>query len=555
LGKEAEVTPLTAEELTQFNKAFEPLLYDGQGSPISVNPLSQFFTSYYDRPEDINLAELLRYFPSDADVTDITEFEALKAEKNWTFGAGVTLDGMPVPIHKFSADTVNKALREYAGITLDDLSGMGFNELIYLEAYGAFYNFTSDAGAGVFVCISGEKQGDIVRLYGESATLTLKVQDEDFLIVSHQRAAAAVPAPSGTAVTNGETAFSDALLTITSGGKTAAPYENILWAHTYDGNGWMYGDGRSVAYSLEEISESLPTVTLREDISISYADGVERRGGLDVYDENFERIYEKADMLLLTGLPEGTYTIAIRVEKRGEYSEAGGDYESFGYECVFRYVVDEHAYDGFLMSRPAADKVCVMLRLTDGRGLAGYLAPDEQEKWLSALERAAQSAVEGKSWLDSELSLGVYIVWQDEYWQFTESGALLHHSRGRVEPEDAAALYSLLQPITEKYGIGAFRPEMVRNLVSATLEYREKRTVTDADMLSRLQDMLSGATEIRGGTACPFDAILSLELADGKTLHLAMSTDSCAAYMVNGVYFDYGGGDNRAFFSLFGPSA
>jgi hypothetical protein len=40
---------------------------------------------------------LLRYFPSDGDVRDKAEFEALKAEKNWPFGADITLDDMRFP--------------------------------------------------------------------------------------------------------------------------------------------------------------------------------------------------------------------------------------------------------------------------------------------------------------------------------------------------------------------------------------------------------------------------------------------------------------------------
>jgi len=188
---DADIVPLTAEELAQYNETFEPLLYDGQGNPTSVNPISQFFTSYYDQPEEINIAEFLRYFPSDGDVTDEAEFVALKAAENWPFGADTTLDSMPVPIHKFSVGTVNKALKEYMGITLDDLSGVGLDELVYLKEYDAYYNFTSDAGAGIFVCTSGETQGDIVRLFGENATLTLKKQGDGFLIVSHQLAGGA----------------------------------------------------------------------------------------------------------------------------------------------------------------------------------------------------------------------------------------------------------------------------------------------------------------------------------------------------------------------------
>lgn len=182
-----DIVPLTVEEVEQYNKTFEPLLYDEQGNSISVNPISQFLSSYYGRPEDINLAELLRYFPSDGDVTDKTEFEALKDSENWPFGADMTLDGMPVPIHKFSASTVNEALKEYMGISQGDLSGLGMDELIYLKDYDAYYNFTSDAGFAYFTYTSGERQGDIVRLFCETAALTLKIQDGSFLIVSHQR--------------------------------------------------------------------------------------------------------------------------------------------------------------------------------------------------------------------------------------------------------------------------------------------------------------------------------------------------------------------------------
>jgi beta-lactamase regulating signal transducer with metallopeptidase domain len=184
---DAEIVPLSADELAQYNETFERLLYDEQGNLISVNPLSNFLTSYYDRPEDINLTEFLRYFSSDGDVADEAEFVALKAAENWPFGADATLDSMPVPIHKFSADTVNDALKKYTGITLKDLSGVGLDELIYLKEYDAYYNFTSDAGAASFTCTSGETQGDIVRLFGETATLTLKKQGDGFLIVSRQR--------------------------------------------------------------------------------------------------------------------------------------------------------------------------------------------------------------------------------------------------------------------------------------------------------------------------------------------------------------------------------
>ncbi len=182
---ESEIVPLTAEELEYYKEIFEPTPADEQGN-VTINPLNHFFTSYYEKPEDINLAEFLRYYPSEEVVIEEAEFEALKNAENWPFGKDITQDEMPVPIHKFPADVVDEALKQHMGIGLDDLSGVGMDELVYLEEYDAFYNFTSDAGFATFVPVSGEKEGDIVRLYSENAVLTLKIQDDGFLFVSHQ---------------------------------------------------------------------------------------------------------------------------------------------------------------------------------------------------------------------------------------------------------------------------------------------------------------------------------------------------------------------------------
>jgi hypothetical protein len=81
---------------------------------------------------------------------------------------------------------VNKALKRYTGITLDDLSGVGTEKLIYLNQYDAYYTYRSDCQGDTFICTSGERQDDIVRLYSENAILTLKQRDDGFWIVSHQ---------------------------------------------------------------------------------------------------------------------------------------------------------------------------------------------------------------------------------------------------------------------------------------------------------------------------------------------------------------------------------
>ena len=68
---------------------------------------------------------------------------------------------MPVPTHKITAKSVNEFLLKYTGITLDDLSGVGAEDVIYLAEYDSYYNFTSDFAAGTFNCTHGEREGDV----------------------------------------------------------------------------------------------------------------------------------------------------------------------------------------------------------------------------------------------------------------------------------------------------------------------------------------------------------------------------------------------------------
>lgn len=96
---------------------------------------------------------------------------------------------MPVPIHAFHVETINKELQKYMDITLDDISGIGTENLIFLEKYNAYYNFTSDFATGIFQCTRGETNGNIVRLFSESVMLTLKKRSDDYLILSHQLSA------------------------------------------------------------------------------------------------------------------------------------------------------------------------------------------------------------------------------------------------------------------------------------------------------------------------------------------------------------------------------
>lgn len=78
-------------------------------------------------------------------------------------------DLVPVPIRRYTRQTVDRVLEEYAGITVHDLSGVGMDTVLYLEEYDAWYNFTSDYGPGIFIPAYGLREGGTVTLWAQSS--------------------------------------------------------------------------------------------------------------------------------------------------------------------------------------------------------------------------------------------------------------------------------------------------------------------------------------------------------------------------------------------------
>lgn len=77
---EKTVVSLTAEQIDQVNEAFRPI-FGGDADSDAVNPISHFFTSYYDNVQNIDFDEFLYCFESENDISK-EEFETLKTEVN-----------------------------------------------------------------------------------------------------------------------------------------------------------------------------------------------------------------------------------------------------------------------------------------------------------------------------------------------------------------------------------------------------------------------------------------------------------------------------------------
>ena len=88
-------------------------------------------------------------------------------------------------------EELDQVLEQYAGITTRDLAHVEYDDLIYLEEYDAWYNFTSDFAAGTFFCDYGTRTGNQVTLYstsfenGSQNVLELEEIGDGFHILSH----------------------------------------------------------------------------------------------------------------------------------------------------------------------------------------------------------------------------------------------------------------------------------------------------------------------------------------------------------------------------------
>jgi len=152
-------------------------------------------------------------------------------------------------------------------------------------------------------------------------------------------------------------------------------------------------------------------------------------------------------------------------------------------------------------------------------------------------------------WQGHDKLLGCFLVHDNKYYEVWSNGVV-----ALLSSETSEGGYAVAPELNDKFqwvmqntlGISPFEPETIKGIISARLDHqflgddhKYTQIVTDPAALSEIESMLSNAGR-DGMSGCPFyEAFLTLALANGEEIFLALASDSCCEYMVNGMGFNY----------------
>ena len=187
------------------------------------------------------------------------------------------------------------------------------------------------------------------------------------------------------------------------------------------------------------------------------------------------------------------------------------------------------------------DKVCLAV-MPDGISQAGgdyrYIIPEDQTKWMDGYKQMRSMASGNGKWKDNEHSMGVWIVYGEEWTCITDQGFIFDFEK-RIEKSDAKDFYNLCMEAAWKNGTGTpDRPEDFANITYAKILGNYNYPIREEYVLDEIEKGLSSSTELRGGSGCPFTIPLYLELDNKESKVIYLASDSCSAWLSDGVYYE-----------------
>ena len=208
---------------------------------------------------------------------------------------------------------------------------------------------------------------------------------------------------------------------------------------------------------------------------------------------------------------------------------------------------DEPTIPGLLYEQPSGGLYILGYFTEDSRHPFYYVPEDEVINDFTSLISDLNIQELTPGWREGlQPLLGCYLVYEDTWWEIWNSGIVVSRVSGDGGYAEAPELTEkIVALVRDMLGITPFNPSAIRDIVSARLEFqflgddkKYTQTIMDAEALTDIESMLSGAESCDSG--CPFyEAYMTLTLANGEEVLLAVASDSCCAYFVNGQGFDY----------------
>lgn len=232
-------------------------------------------------------------------------------------------------------------------------------------------------------------------------------------------------------------------------------------------------------------------------------------------------------------------------------------------DTAYPPVVADVADMGPLYQEPMKEKICIGLFTTLTGERQVYLIPENQDALLTAFKNAYSGGSIDKKM--PSLSGSMSIHFKGNRWHINNDGTVFLSSFGGnnvLPPEASSELIALCEDAVRKAGISdPVTPADITQITSATLNWNGSFTISDTESLERLESLLRNSHDLGYMGGCPFDSLVTLNLANGKTLTIAVANDSCGVWMSNGACYSFypqdgsGNDGNKPFYDLFAMQA
>lgn len=185
-----------------------------------------------------------------------------------------------------------------------------------------------------------------------------------------------------------------------------------------------------------------------------------------------------------------------------------------------------------------------------------YIIPENQEEFLAAWEKALAAEDPEGYRMPGEAYGQWLLVYHGRHYQALADGSYI--TNGRIAARDAKEIHALCEAAVREAGIPeAVEPADLYGIVSATLRLGDEEvTVTNSEALQAIEYILTNSTP-SFSSMCWATGMLTVELKNGETKTVAMFSDSCAGWMSEGKFYQYGkltpvgASDNLVFYGLF----